>query len=917
MSLFSNDPRNGIPGDLGLPPQWKSAAVVGGAIVGAVLLFTLLAWLRQVWTDLLWFGSLGYDDVYKTILVSRIELFLVSAFLFAVIAAVNVWWVYRYSRGPQLEPIPPAALKVLRRLAVGGVIFVLAVAALIFGATAAGRWEMVLSYLNAVPFGTTDPQFGKDISFFVFTLPMFHFIQGWVVGALIVSLLMSGALHVALVSLRGAAITLTGAFRTHISILGALILVAFFFNYWLSIFDLSFSDRGAVFGATYADVNARMFAQRSLMLVVLAGAGVLLLNAFIWRETRLVVGVLVLWIGAAIIVGSIYPSMIQRFQVQPSELARERPYIERNIALTREAFNLNKIQEQTYSLQNQAVTAQTVASNPETFANVRLWDHRPFKDVLNQIQFIRPYYDFNDVDIDRYTVNGQYRQVAISVRELSPEKLPAQAQNWVNQRLQFTHGQGVAMAPVTEFTPDGRPIFFIKDIPPAGALEIKQPAVYFGETNQHYVIVNSKQAEFDYPTDADVGVYTKYAGKGGVQLSSYIRRVAYAWEFRDINILISPELTPESRIMYRRTVQDGIGAIAPFLRLDRDPYVVVSDGKLYWIQDAYTVTNRYPYSTPSASGFNYIRNSVKIVMDAYDGAQTYYIADTTDPLVLTLNNVFPTLFKPLSELHAGLRSHLRYPEDMFTVQAQKYLQYHMQDPTVFFNKEDQWSVPQERFFDVDQPMEPYYLNMKLPGQTAQEFVMLLPFTPVNRPNLVSWLAARSDGDHYGTLVAYTFPKDRQVDGPQQIEARIDNDGVVREQMALWKQGGQKVLRGNLLVIPVGNGLVYVEPIYLQPASLPFPELTRVIMVDGTRVIMRNSVNEAIAGLTGAAPPVTSGTTILPSTTASAIRPSGSPAPSPAQTIDDATRAIQEMQSSLQKLQQALDALRRQVGGNGK
>ncbi|MBM3946655.1 MAG: hypothetical protein FJ315_04555, partial [SAR202 cluster bacterium] len=575
MAQFGQGPRNGSPTTVSMPPQWKPALLFAGVVTGIIVFLIVFAWLRQVWTDLLWFDSVNYKSVYTTILVTRIWLFFAGAGVFGLLAAGNVWLVYRYSRGPVLDIIPQGALQTLRRMVLGGVLFVVVVAALIFGSAAGSRWEIVQGFANGAQFGVTDPQFGKDVSFFVFNLPLFHFLQGWFLGALIVLLLISGALHATLLSLRGVRFTVGRSFLIHMSVLGVGVLIAFFFSYWLGIFELSFSDRGAVFGASYTDVNARILANRLLMAVVVGGAGLLAFNAVVLREVRLIGAVVVLWLGMVILVGVLYPALIQRLQVEPSELARERPFIERNIAATRQAFGLGNIKEQTFPLNNEGINSQLLTENTETFGNLRLWDHRPLRDVLNQIQFIRLYYDFHDVDVDRYTVDNRYRQVMLSVRELSPQKLPSEAQRWVNQRLQFTHGYGVAASPVTEFTRDGRPIFFAKDVPPSGLIEVKQPAVYYGETNSNYVIVNSRLPEFDYPTEADTPVYTSYAGQGGVRLSNFWRRLAYAWQFRDVNILISGELTRDSRIMYRRTVQEGIRAVAPFLTLDRDPYIVV------------------------------------------------------------------------------------------------------------------------------------------------------------------------------------------------------------------------------------------------------------------------------------------------------------------------------------------------------
>jgi uncharacterized membrane protein (UPF0182 family) len=856
-SNFGGFPNIGPPGQMG-PPQipWKLISLWGGGIGSVVGLLVLGAWLLSIFTDFLWFDNLGYGNVYQTILVQRIWLFFVGASLFAAIAGFNVWLTYRYGRGPQVIPIPAETLELLRPLTLVGVIFVLIVASLIFGGVAGSRWSTVLGFMYSTPFNVTDPQFNKDISFFVFTLPLHHLVQGWLLGTVIVSSLITVAMYFIHFSLRGAVFSMTIPVRVHISVLGALLLFIFGYGYWLNIYDQVFSTGGAVIGATYADVNAGIPALKILTFIVVAGGVLLLVNAFWLRGVRLMVGVAGLWLGSMIILVFLVPSTVQRFQVEPSELEKEREFIGRNIDATREAFGLDHIVESAYPIsESPRITPEIVNANPEIINNLRLWDHRPFLDTLNQIQFIRLYYDFLDVDVDRYIIDGEYKQLMVSARELSPERLPEEAQRWVNRKLQFTHGFGVVAAPVTEFTDDGKPNFVLKDVPPVGAIPITRPEVYYGENSRDYVVVNSSVEEFSYPTETDIPVYARYGGKGGVLIHGFLRKLAYSWKFKDINLFISGEITEGSRIQYNRNIQERVREIAPFLVLDSDPYVVVVNGELQWIQDAYTVTDQYPYSTPFAGElgeFNYIRNSVKIVMDAYHGDLTFYIIDQDDPMAETYSKMFPSLFTPFDEIderHPGLRAHIRYPEGLFETQAEQYLQYHMTDTTVFFNKEDQWSIPQETFFGAPQTMEPYYLIMGLPDQEGQEFVLLLPFTPADRPNMVSWLAARNDGEHYGQLVNFVFPRGKQLDGPLQVEARIDNDPEISQQFTLWGQVGSQVLRGNLLVVPIANTILYVEPVFLQADSLAFPELKQIIVADAGEVIMRPTLKEALKALT--------------------------------------------------------------------
>jgi len=723
---------------------------------------------------------------------------------------------------------------------------------LIFGMVAQGNWEVVLRFFNGQPFGITDPVFLREIGFYVFSLPFFNFLRGWLLGALIVTLLGSAGVYLFSYGVQRLRFDFARPVLAHVGGLVIAILGLFAWGYWLGIWELVFSTRGIVFGAGYADMHAKLPAQWILLAVVLVFIVVILLSV-LRRNFRWPLYGLGGWIAAAIIVGVIFPAVVQRFQVQPNELALETPYIEYNIQFTREAFALDRVEEQSFPAE-EAPSPQDIAQNEVTINNIRLWDHRPLKDTYNQVQSIRLYYDFNDVDVDRYIIDGEYRQVMLSARELSAEKLAGQAQTWVNRRLQFTHGYGIALSPVNEVSAEGLPILLVKDIPPVGDFNIERPQIYFGEKTDDYVIVKTKTEEFDYPM-GDENVYGYYQGKDGVSLGSFIRRAVYSWQLGDFNILISGELTPESRVLYYRNITERVNHLAPFLKLDSDPYLVVIEGRLFWIQDAYTTSDRYPYSEPFG-GINYIRNSVKAVIDAYDGSVTFYVTDPEDALIRTYQAIFPKLFVPAGQMPESLRVHLRYPEDMFNIQASVYQSYHMRDARVFYNKEDLWAVPKEFYAGKEQLIEPYYIIMRLPDEEKEEFLLMLPFTPVNKNNTIGWLAARCDGENYGKLLAYLFPKERLVYGPSQIENRIQQDTVITEQLALWGRGGSRVIRGNLLLIPLGKSNLYVEPVFLQAEAGGLPQLKRVIVVAGEQIAMEPTLQASIAAIFGAEAPPT-------------------------------------------------------------
>ncbi len=821
-------------------------------LAGVLTLFILINISKGLYTEWLWFNSLGYGSVFATILKTKVLVFFSAAIIFGILFLGNLVLATRLAPKTEAHLWPWAIVRRLQPILRLNIILGTALLSLIFGLVAQGNWEIVLRFFNGQPFGITDPVFQKEIGFYVFSLPFLHFVRGWLMSTLIIMLLGTAGVYLFSYMVQRLSFDLARPVLAHIGGLVIAILGLFAWGYRLGIWELVFSERGVIFGASYADIHAKLPAQWILLAVVLICIGLVLVSV-LRRQFRWFLYGIGGWIVVTIIVGGIFPALVQRFQVLPNELARETPYIEYNIEFTREAFALNRIEEQSFPAE-EAPTPQDIAQNEVTINNIRLWDPRPLKDTYNQRQSLRAYYDFNDVDVDRYVIDGDYRQVMLSARELSAEKLEPEAQTWVNRRLVFTHGYGVVLSPVNEVNPEGEPIFLLKDIPPIGVFNVEQPQIYFGEKTNNYIIVKTKTEEFDFPMGEE-NVYGHYQGEGGVSLNSFIRRLIYAWQFGDFNILISGELIPESRVLYYRNIQERVNHLAPFLELDSDPYLVVMGGRLFWIQDAYTTSDRYPYSKPFG-GINYIRNSVKVVIDAYDGSVTFYIADPEDALIQTYRAIFPKLFVPVEQMPESLRVHLRYPEGMFDIQASVYQTYHMRDARVFYNKEDPWAVPREVYFGGEQAMKPYYIIMRLPGEEKEEFLLMLPFTPVNKNNTIGWLAARSDGENYGRLLAYLFPKERTVDGPSQIENRIGQDTVITEQLALWGRGGSRVIRGNLLLIPLGKSILYVEPVFLQAETGGLPQLKRVIVATKEQIAMEPTLKESIAAIFGAELPPT-------------------------------------------------------------
>ncbi len=806
--------------------------------------------------DLLWFTELDVEQVFWTQYLTRWGMRIGAfVFLFAFLFA-NLMFTRRYILSfPNLalreKLMATGAMRFLtpRRLAIyfAGASAVLA---FVFSAYVGNAWMDVLRYFNQVPFNISDPIFGADVSYYVFSLPFYRFIYEFFMMSLVINLLIVGGIYIFLnAPSHGKQVWMLPPSRavSHLAVLLALIFGLKAWDYRLSQKELLLSDFGVVFGAGYTDLNANYIVL--MVLMVLAGVIALLFvaNIFLRRFRLFIYGIMAL-IGVSLLGGWALPAAIQNFVVEPSEFSYEREFLDHNIEFTRAAYGIEQFDTRRYEA-SQELNWDDLRANEGTIKNVRLWDHRPLLTTFNELQAIRPYYQFVDVDIDRYTINDEYRQVMLAARELDKSRLAERAQTWVNLHLQYTHGYGVAMSPVNEVSPDGLPRYFLGDIPPVGEMELDNPSIYFGELTDDYVIVNTETPEFHYATAGDENEFIHYDGDAGIPLNSIFRRAMMALRFGEYRILISNELNNDSKLVFDRNIHDRVRKIAPFLRYDGDPYIAVNGGRLFWIQDAYTVTDRYPYSEPY-DGINYIRNSVKVIIDAYNGDVHYYISDPDDPLVQTYQKIFPEMFSPMEEMPEGLMDNIRYPEDLFAIQSELLQLYHITDANQFYSREDLWAIPFEQSFGQEQLMEPYYTILQLPGYDEPEYVLILPFTPDKRNNVIAWMVARCDQPNYGDVELFLFPKERVILGPRQVENRIDQSTEISEQFTLWGQVGSRVIRGNLLVLPINDALLYVEPIFLQAEDGGLPELARVIVSFEETVVMGESLDAALIQVFG-------------------------------------------------------------------
>lgn len=844
-------------------------------VIGAVILF-FFALLRSlsIYIETLWFGSLGYASVYWYTFRLKWMLFLIFTLLTIVILRGAFWLLERVFKTSALErrtillnnqPLEISPARIMRPLAwIVSVIF-----GLIYGLAMSEEWQALALYLHQpASGGGGDPIFQKPLGFFLFTLPVHQLISGWLVT--LAFIILCASVIFTLLALpqqtqRRTSLNATprNAGYAAVSCALAALFLTLAWRVYLSRFPYLWSDHQTFSGVTYTEDHYVLPGLMIVAITLIIAAVLALLNAFLERRMRLLLAAIALPIIVYVVAGILVPSYVQSFVVKPNELGRETPYIEHNIEATRRAFGLDRITQRDFEAET-TVASFNLEGNRATLDNIRLWDWTALRDTLRQIQEIRTYYDFQDVDVDRYRIGGEMRQMMLAAREIDTEKLPEQSRNWINERLIYTHGYGVTMNPVNGFTPEGMPRFVLSNMPiesTAPEIKVTRPEIYFGQKTNTDVYVNTRQKEFNYP-QGESNNLTTYEGTGGIPIGGAFRRLLIAWALDDLSKLpFSDDVTPESRVLMRRNILERVRALAPFLIYDDDPYIIVADdGRLFWMIDAFTESSSYPYSRHTMAGresVNYIRNSVKVLIDAYNGSVSFYVFDTEDPIIAAYRATFPALFRDASEMPADLRAHVRYPQTLMETQGQVYGLYHTQNPKVFFQREDLWSVASQVSLRDGkrevQPLEPYFVLMQLPGeQTANEFVEILPFTPANRNNMIGWIAGRSDGAAYGTLIAYNFPKSRLIDGPLQIEARIDQNAQLSSQITLWSQQGSRVRRGNLLVIPLGRALLYVEPIYLQAERSPMPELRLVVVATQERLGYGASFEEAMKSLFGEA-----------------------------------------------------------------
>ncbi len=842
--------------------------LIGIAIVFALAIFTVLVTI-ELYTEWAWFSSEGFSSVFWTMFFSKLGLRVISGIFFFIILYFNLSItrkaIRRYKSTFELQDLVELISEKRVTLA-----FIIAsvVLALLLSSLVATFWTTTQQYINRTEFGVEDPIFGNDISFYVFVLPMYRVIYSAIMVSLVLSLFIVTIIYAVTraIDTKWGTLVVDEPAKKHIPALVGSIILLKGVGYILNTYQLLQSTRGPIIGATYADVNAAMPALYVLAVVSVICAVLAFADMF-RRGLKLTMAGVVILVLLSFLVGTVWPGFVQALRVNPNELRMERPFIEHNLEFTRKAYGLDNIIEHTFPA-TATLTYEDIIANRATIDNIRIWDEMPEGPLIQtyaEIQQIRPYYEFRNVDVARYTIGGNVMQVMLSARHMNPDNLE-RAQTWVNQHLVYTHGFGVVMSPANKATRQGLPDLIVKDIPPTSRYEelaIERPEIYFGEGIRRWVIVNTRQQEFSYPL-GDRSQYATYEGDAGVQLNSFISKVLWGLRLADYNMILSQEITNESRLLVFRHIEDRVKKIAPFIKYDRDPYMVIADGQLYWIMDAYTTTPFYPYSEPYSRWGNYIRNSIKVVVNAYTGEMTYYIFDDTDPVVLTWQGIFPELFRPFEEMPDKLKPHIRYPKDLFEIQSRLITIYHMTDAGMFYNKEDEWEIAREIFGDPDavdiqaqmrgddkpgREVRPYYVTMKLPGDVEredEEFILMLPYTPKDRNNMISWLAARSDGDNYGQLHLYRMPRGEMIYGPFQIEARIDQMPDIAREFTLWGQAGSDVIRGNLIVLPIEESILYIEPIYLRGELSQLPELRRIIVVYGDRVSMQPTLELALA-----------------------------------------------------------------------
>lgn len=832
------------------------------------LLFVSGGTIIQLYTDWLWFDSLGYATVFSTLLWSKIALGVLTGIVFFLVVYANLWLSRKLVPPPTNSYTQKMFMDKLGLLAKRGVgmltLFVSVGLAVLVGLEASGYSKEWLYWVNSMPFGQTDPVLNVDISFYVFRLPFAEFLYNRLFFMMTVSAIATGLLYFAddAIHFRGSTFFIDKKAKVHLAVLCAVLFFVKAYGYRLAMFGLLNAQGQQFDGPGYTVINANLPAMWALLVLATIG-GFVCFAGVLGSKSRLVIGAVAVQLVASLLLGSVYPSLLQRLVVKPNQQQKETPYIVRHIKATQTAYGLDNVATRKYPADT-SLNKDQIAANSSTIENTRLWDSEHISGVYSQMQTIQQYYHFNNVDVDRYWLGSdggqkRYRQVWLAARELSQDTLPSESQTWVNKRLRYTHGYGFVMSPINEVSPEGLPKYFVSDIPPKTStdLKIEKMGIYFGEMTEEYVFVGTSQDEFDYPT-GDSTQTTRQEAVSGVSVGSFFRKLMFAARFQDINILLNSNLTSSSRLLYRRNVTERLNNLFPFLTLDFDPYLVLADGRLHWMVDAYTTTDRFPYSHGVQIGndnLNYIRSSVKITVDAYSGEVTAYKIEKplADPIIRSYDKMFPGVFKDISEMPKSLQEHIRYPEWMFRTQNFIYETYHMSDPSVFYQRSDQWTIPATAHLEGSEgqdTMEPYYTIMRLPNAESEEFILMTVFKRTAKTNMVAWMCAKCDPADYGKLVLYEFPDNKNVPGPQQIVARTNQDTYISQQLSLWGQGTSSVNSGNLLVMPIDTSLLYVMPLYLESSSTKIPELKMVIVALGDRLVMEPTLQQALAAVVG-------------------------------------------------------------------
>ncbi len=894
-----------------MPPGARRLIIILAAAFFVAMI--VLPWLAGFATDWLWFQEIGFETVFTTSLVWRVLLFVIGGLVAFAVFYGNV----RLARGPEKTfPVlyvnrgDGVSIDVSRMFT--KVFFPAAmVLSFLSAVTASALWMTFLKAFNAVTVGSQDPLFGRDLGFYMFKLPAISAVLNTLVTLVLLALVAAAALYWMRneITLPPKRATATPRAARHLGGLLAILFILVAVRLWIvGSSNLLYSTTGPLTGASYTDVHVTLRGIYISAIVAVLATVWIVVGIVRDRLAQAAIFSIAVYIAVSAVTRGLVPAAFQKLVVSANELTREAPYLRHHIAATRKAWGLDSVEARDLSGEA-TLTRADVAANAATVENVRLWERELLKQTFGQLQEIRTYYDFVNVDDDRYMIDGKYRQVHLAARELNTQSLPTRT--FINERLTFTHGMGITMAPVNQVTPEGLPVLFIKDLPPVSnvSLKLTHPQIYYGELTNSYVFVGTGQREFDYPA-GETNNYTNYTGKGGVALGSFLRRVLYAWQLGSLKILLSDDIAGNARILYRRNVTERATHALPFLDFDGDPYLVLDDaGLLKWMLDAYTTSNTYPYAQRTANGTSYMRNSVKVVIDAYDGTVDAYIADPSDAVVRTYAQIFEGIFKPMTALPADLRRHVRYPADLFQIQSALHATYHMVEPETFYHREDQWQIPRTQDQQASENPFMRHMIMRLPGEETAEYIFMTPFTPRGKDNLAAWMVARMDGDNYGKLSVYQFPKQSLVYGPMQITNRINQDTEIARQITLWSQSGSRVIRGELLVIPIEESLIYVQPIYLRAEGGSIPELKRVVVAHQGSVVMAETLEEGLNTVFGSGAAGAARRAATDTVRGAAVAPAAAPVAAPPSGAVPGTVNAELLREAQQHYERALAAQR--------